>query len=252
MFGGSTVQGNLAQMRVTVISGSAVTPRHLNKHIDYSRLANEPGFDPTTKNHSLSTPLGMAVSSDGARLYVAAFGSSKIGVLNTAALENNSFDPRTASASYINVSGGGPSGVVLDEPRNRLYVMTRFDNAVKAINLTTRAQVASVALPNPEPASVVQGRPLLYDANVLLGERRSLVRQLPHLRRQGRAGVGSRQSRRRRDLQPDSEAPGVGPGDRPVPARDHVPRRTDQRHGQPERVPPDEGTDDHADAARPA
>ena len=165
VFGGSTVQGNLAQMRVTVLSGSSVTPRHLNKHIDYSTLATEPGFDPTTKNHSLSTPLGMAVSSDGARLYIAAFGSSKVGVLNTAALENNSFNPRTASASYINVTGGGPSGVVLDEPRNRLYVMTRFDNAVKAINLTTRAQVASVALPNPEPASVVQGRPLLYDAN---------------------------------------------------------------------------------------
>jgi YVTN family beta-propeller protein len=164
VFGGSTVQGNLAQMRVTVISGSAVTPRHLNKHIDYSKLANDPGFDPTTKNHSLSTPLGMAVSSDGARLYIAAFGSSKIGVLNTAALENNSFDPRTASASYINVSGGGPSGVVLDEARNRLYVMTRFDNAVKAIDLATRAQLASVSLPNPEPASVVQGRPFLYDA----------------------------------------------------------------------------------------
>jgi YVTN family beta-propeller protein len=164
VFGGSTVQGNLAQMRVTVISGSTVTPRHLNKHINYSLLASEPGFDPTTKNHSLSTPLGMAVSSDGARLYVAAFGSSKVGVVNTAALENNSFDPRTASASYINVSGGGPSGVVLDEARNRLYVMTRFDNAVKSINLTTRAQVASATLPNPEPASVVQGRPLLYDA----------------------------------------------------------------------------------------
>jgi len=163
-FGGSTVQGNLAQMRVTVISGSSVTPRHLNKHIDYTKLATDPGFDPTIKNHSLSTPLGMAVSSDGARLYVAAFGSSRIGVLNTAALENNSFDPRTASASYINVTGGGPSGVVLDEPRNRLYVLTRFDNAVKSINLATRAQVASIALPNPEPASVVQGRPLLYDA----------------------------------------------------------------------------------------
>jgi YVTN family beta-propeller protein len=164
VFGGSTVQGNLAQMRVTVISGNSVTPRHLNKHIDYSTLANESGFDPTTKNHSLSTPLGMAVSNDGTRLYIAAFGSNKIGVLNTAALENNSFDPRTASASYINVSGGGPSGVVLDEARNRLYVMTRFDNSVKAINLATRAQIASAVLPNPEPASVVQGRPLLYDA----------------------------------------------------------------------------------------
>jgi DNA-binding beta-propeller fold protein YncE len=163
-FGGSTVQGNLAQMRVTVISGSSVTPRHLNKHIDYSVLAHETGFDPTTKNHSLSTPLDMVVSSNGQRLYVAAFGSSRIGVFDTATLENNTFNPRTASAGYINVTGGGPSGLVLDEARNRLYVITRFDNSVKAINLATRAQIASVALPNPEPASVVQGRRFLYDA----------------------------------------------------------------------------------------
>jgi len=163
--GGSTVQGNLAQMRITVISGSSVTPRHLNKHIDYSTLASESGFDPTTKNHSLSTPLDMAVSADGKRLYVAAFGSSRIGVFDTAELEGNTFNPRTASANYINVGGGGPSGVVLDEARNRLYVMTRFDNSVKAINLATRSQLASLSLPNPEPTSVVQGRRFLYDAS---------------------------------------------------------------------------------------
>ncbi len=162
--GGTTVQGNLAQMRITVISGSSITPRHLNKHIDYSTLASESGFDPTTKNHSLSTPLDMTVSADGKRLYVAAFGSSKIGVFDTAALENNSFNPRTASANYIPVGGGGPSGLVLDEARNRLYVVTRFDNSVKAIDLTTRAQVSNLAMPNPEPASVVQGRRFLYDA----------------------------------------------------------------------------------------
>lgn len=163
-YGGSTVQGNLARMRITVLSGSTVTPRHLNKHIDYTTLATESGFDPTTKNHSLSTPVDMVVNSSGTTLYVAAFGSSKVGVFNTAALENNTFNPRTDSANYISVNGGGPSGLVLDEARNRLYVMTRFDNSVKAINLATRAQLANVALPNPEPASVVQGRPLLYDA----------------------------------------------------------------------------------------
>ncbi|MFL6651474.1 MAG: YncE family protein, partial [Sulfurifustaceae bacterium] len=165
VFGGSTVQGHLAEMRITVLSGTSVLPRHLNKHIDYSILANEPNFDPTIKNFSLSTPLGMVVSSNGAKLYVAAFGSSKIGVFDTASLENNSFDPRSAAANYIPVSGGGPSGLVLDEARNRLYVMTRFDNSVKAIDLSTRSEVSKVSLYNPEPASVVQGRPFLYDAN---------------------------------------------------------------------------------------
>ncbi|WP_375758431.1 YncE family protein [Corallococcus exercitus] len=165
VFGGTTVQGNIAKMRITVIKGTSVSPRHLNKHIDYSKLAGSPGFDPTARDHSLSTPTEMAVSSDGAKLYVAAFSSSKVGVFDTAALEADTFNPRTASANYIPVSGGGPSGLVLDEARNRLYVMTRFDNAVKVIDLGTKSQVASAALYNPEPPSVVQGRPFLYDAN---------------------------------------------------------------------------------------
>ncbi|NOK36439.1 hypothetical protein HMI49_24840 [Corallococcus exercitus] len=165
VFGGSTVQGNIAKMRITVIKGTTVSPRHLNKHLDYSKLAGAPGFDPTARDHSLSTPTEMAISGDGAKLYVAAFSSSKVGVFDTAALEADTFNPRTASANYIPVSGGGPSGLVLDEARNRLYVMTRFDNAVKVIDLATKSQVASAALYNPEPPSVVQGRPFLYDAN---------------------------------------------------------------------------------------
>ncbi len=37
--GGSTVQGRLAETRITVISGTTVAPRHLNKHINYDRAA---------------------------------------------------------------------------------------------------------------------------------------------------------------------------------------------------------------------
>lgn len=165
-FGGSTVQGQIAKTRITVVQGTTATPRHLNKHIDYSKLASHAGFDPTTKDHSLSTPLDMAVTRDGKTLYVTAFGSSKIGVFDTATLEADTFNPRTQSARYITVSGGGPSGVVLDEDRNRMYVTTRFDNAVKVIDLAQRKEVAKLAMPNPEPADIVAGRPMLYDANL--------------------------------------------------------------------------------------
>ena len=165
-FGGSTVQGQIAKTRITVVSGTTAQPRHLNKHLDYSKLASHAGFDATAKNHSLSTPLEMAVTRDGKTLYVAAFGSSKVGVFDTATLENDSFNPRTQSARYITVGGGGPSGLVLDEARNRLYVTTRFDNAVKVIDLATRGTVASAAMPSPEPADIIAGRPMLYDANL--------------------------------------------------------------------------------------
>jgi len=64
----------------------------------------------------------------------------------------------------IELSGGGPSGVVLDESRGRLYALTRFDNAVKVVDLALGREIGAHAMLNPEPAHVVRGRPFLYDA----------------------------------------------------------------------------------------
>lgn len=156
----ATVQGHLAESRITVLSGTNVLPRHLNKHIDYGVLPAPAG----TADHSLATPLQIVVSSDGLKLYVAAFGSAKVGVFDTATLENDSFDPTVQSAQYLSVSGGGPGGLALDEARNRLYVLTRFDNSISVVDLGTASETQHVALFNPEPANVVNGRSFLYDA----------------------------------------------------------------------------------------
>ncbi|MFN7938470.1 MAG: hypothetical protein U0R19_34400 [Bryobacteraceae bacterium] len=168
-FGGSTVQGHLAESRISVIRGSEVLPRHLNKHIDYGKLAGTPGFDSSAKEHSLATPLDMAVSADGEKVFVAAYGSSAVGVFRAEELEEDTFQPATASAGYIRVSGGGPGGLALDEDRGNLYVLTRFDNAVKVVNLESREEIAVVAMPNPEPVSITKGRRLLYDATRFSG-----------------------------------------------------------------------------------
>src|SRR5690606_37745722 len=119
---------------------------------------------PGVKEKSLALPLGMAVTSDGATLFVAAMGSNVIGVFDTAALENDTFAPD--ADDHIPVSGGGPTGLVLDEPRSRMYVLTRFDNAVKTLDLATGAELAATPLHNPEPPHVVTGRRFLYDATV--------------------------------------------------------------------------------------
>jgi len=157
---GTTLQGHLAESRITVLDGASVKARHLNKHIPYATRPAPAGV----KDHSLATPLDMAVSSDGATLYVAAFGSSKVGVLSTAALENDSFDPTTDSAAYISVTGGGPGGLALDDARQRLYVATRFDNGISVVDLTQGREVSHLKLHSPEPAAVIAGRRFLYDA----------------------------------------------------------------------------------------
>jgi len=154
-----TVQGHLHESRITVLDGLNVLPRHLNKHIPYG-VQPAPGG---VKNASLATPTGMAVSQDGSTLYVAAFGSSKVGIFDTAMLENDTFTP--SALSHIPV-GGGPSGLVLDEDNDRLYVFNRFENSISIVDTDAQAEVGTRSLHNPEPQHVVDGRPFLYDANL--------------------------------------------------------------------------------------
>ncbi len=160
----TTVRGHVSDTRITVITaGGEVEPRTLNKHLDF--LAELP--DPVGREISLSTPLGMAVSSDGNTLYLAAFGSGVVAIYPTAALEDDSFDP--ASIDQVPLTGGGPSGIVLDEMRGRAYVMTRFDNGLSIVDLASRTETAHIQLFNPEPESVTAGRPFLYDARLTSG-----------------------------------------------------------------------------------
>jgi DNA-binding beta-propeller fold protein YncE len=156
---GVTLRGHLHESRITVLSAAGVSPRHLNKHLDYTVASSTDARDKT-----LAQPLGMAVTRDGATLYVAGFGSSRIGIYDTAALENDSFVP--SAADQIAVSGGGPTGLVLDEAHGRIYVLTRFDNAISVIRTSTREEVAHIRMHSPEPASVVAGRRFLYDARL--------------------------------------------------------------------------------------
>ncbi|MCI0634555.1 MAG: hypothetical protein L0206_11665, partial [Actinobacteria bacterium] len=160
-----SLRGHLHESRITLIDVSptpSVTPRHLNKHLAPYTPATD---TPADNDKSLAVPLGIAVSSNGATLYQAAFGSSKIGVFQTAQLANDSFVP--SAASHIALTEGGPSGIVLDEPRNRLYVATRFGNSVTVVDTTTspgtQHSVADLSF-DPEPAAVRTGRRFLYDA----------------------------------------------------------------------------------------
>ncbi|MCX2978452.1 hypothetical protein EYC82_13885 [Halieaceae bacterium IMCC11814] len=175
--GGSTVQGHLSETRITVLSGAGVDPQHLNQHIDYGLLHTDHNATTSAtidsyKPHSLATPLQVVVNAAGDKVYMAAYGSGKIGVFNASDIEDpnfeSNFDPMAESANYID-TGGGPGGLALDENHNRLYVLTRFDNQVEVIDLTSNATTEVHPLHNPEPQHVIDGRPILYDAQLTSG-----------------------------------------------------------------------------------
>ncbi|MCL1095441.1 hypothetical protein [Shewanella kaireitica] len=170
LFAGSTVQGNIAQSRISVLSPSSgtVKPRHLNRHINYADLKG----NATIKQHSLSTPTQLAVSADGKTLYSAVIGSNKVAVIPTVQLEQDAywdneaeeFNPALASQSYLSVDGG-PVGLLLDDTKQSLYVFTRFDNSLVNIDLSTGTEKQRITLATLEPTSFSAGRSLLYDAN---------------------------------------------------------------------------------------
>jgi YVTN family beta-propeller protein len=166
--GGSTVRGHLHEARITVLDGVNVLPRHLNKHIDYSTVPSPMGVS----DASIATPVGMAVSSNGSTLYLAGFGSQKIGVYSTSSLESDGFFPpfpgpgNAIGVSYVPLTAGGPTGLALDETHHRLYVLTRFDNSVHVVDTMALSEETMLAQPlyNPEPATILNGRHFLYDA----------------------------------------------------------------------------------------
>jgi DNA-binding beta-propeller fold protein YncE len=154
------LRGHVTDTQITVVAGGLARRVDLNPHIKYGTI---PG--PAAEvNQSLAFPMGMVFSADGKTLYVAAFGSGKIGALDADKLEAGTTLPRT-----LVPVGGGPSGLVLDEANDRLYVMNRFDHTISIVSdasdLSKIGTTGTVSLRfSPEPPDVRDGRRFLYDA----------------------------------------------------------------------------------------
>lgn len=162
-FAGHTVRGHIVESRISILkSNGTVLSRHLNKHIDRSKCCES--IPNETNSKSLAFPTGMVFSKNGKQLYVAALGSSKIGVFKTNALKKDKFVPN--QDDQIVLSGGGPTGLVLDSDNHRLYVLTRFNNSIAIVDTKSNKEISSINLYNPEPEHVVKGRQFLYNASL--------------------------------------------------------------------------------------
>jgi YVTN family beta-propeller protein len=103
-------------------------------------------------------PAGVAVSPDGTKVYVAAWGTNGVSVINTAT--------DTVSGSPIAV-GANPFGVAISPDGAKLYVSNYTSNSVSVINTAGTASVtATVAVgANPFGIALSPDASLLYAAN---------------------------------------------------------------------------------------
>ena len=180
--GGSTVRGHLHEARITVIDGANVLPRHLNKHITalpmgYRTVPMTAGVDGRqpgdAARHGGDERRARSTSPPSARAR-----SASSTPRSSRATRSRPTPPTTSQ-----LSGGGPTGLVLDETNDRLYVFTRFDNSVTVVNTTTNAEIAQHSLYNPEPAERRQRPARSLRRPLHLEQRRGVVLELPHLRR---------------------------------------------------------------------
>jgi YVTN family beta-propeller protein len=149
------LRGRFLSTRLSIVNlaqgATAVQALDLNAHVNFS----SPAGSDAERALSLALPADLKRASDGT-LYVAATGSAKVGVL----------DQSGNVQARIGV-GQGPTGLVLDEGRARLYVLNRFEETLSLVDTGTRTELRRVPLGfNPEPASVRDGRRFLYDATL--------------------------------------------------------------------------------------
>jgi YVTN family beta-propeller protein len=154
----SNLRGQFVRNRMSIVDPAtgAVSVVQLNPHIDYSV---SPG-PPSEVALSLAQPTDVRFLPSGAKAYVAALGSNKVGVLNGAT---------GAVTGRIGV-GEGPVGLALAPGGQTLYVLNRFDDTVSLVDTGTDQVTGTVALGfDPTPAVVRDGRPFLYDASLTSG-----------------------------------------------------------------------------------
>jgi YVTN family beta-propeller protein len=149
------LSGRFQSSRVSVLNASTGTPptlasvSDLNSHVNF---ANPAGTD-AERAQSLALPADITRSADGT-VYVAATSSNRVGVLSSDG----------AVQTRVGV-GQGPTGLAVDEARQRLYVLNRFDETLSIVDTVSKSQTAVVPVGfNPEPQTVRDGRRFLYDA----------------------------------------------------------------------------------------
>ena len=152
------LRGHMIDSRVTIIrkrpGAIDVTPVDLNPSIDYGILPN-----PAAQAIALSQPTGIEFDPQNGNVFVAAFGSARVAVLDADGVVENRIDV-----------GMGPRALAMDDPRRRLFVLNRLDNTVTSINVDTETVVTTFPIGrdgfDPTPQEILDGRPFLYDAGL--------------------------------------------------------------------------------------
>lgn len=135
-------------------SGSQLTD--LNPHVDYAAER----LPAAQRSLSLGDPRGIVWSADGQRGWISGLGSNNV-------LPVHADGSRAGPPISV---GEGPTGLVHDAARERLYVWNHFEASLSVVDTQAGIELERIALFNPLPAAIREGRPFLYDTHRTSGQ----------------------------------------------------------------------------------
>jgi DNA-binding beta-propeller fold protein YncE len=148
--------------RVATQGGGSVTPFDLNPGINYATLPN-----PAALATALAQPTALVWNAAGTRMYVAAFGTDRIGIVDALGAVQGFIEVGDTAGSKVDPRRKrGPRALVLHDNAGLLYVLNRLANSITAIDIGRQKVCWELGLPDPTPVAIKQGRGFLYDAKL--------------------------------------------------------------------------------------
>jgi YVTN family beta-propeller protein len=161
----ANVRGHVIDSRVTRVAAGpnpAVVAWDLNPGFTYTGFPNL-----AERALALAEPTGIALDASAGRIYVAAQGTDRIGVLDRASgAVLARIEVGTASGSTVDTANKrGPRGLALHPSAPRLYVHNRLSQSISVIDTAAGAVIREVPLAfDPTPVAIRQGRKFQYEA----------------------------------------------------------------------------------------
>lgn len=160
------LRGHVVDNRVTRIdlgTGAGVLPIDLNPGIDYGVLPN-----PAALSTALAQPIGACWSPSGGELFVAAFGTDRVGVLDHNGAVIARIEIGTTPGTRVAPrEKRGPRGLAHHPSQPLLYVHNRLSNSLTVVDTATRTALRELAIEHdPTPRDLREARGFLYDARL--------------------------------------------------------------------------------------
>jgi len=147
------LRGTFLRVEMATVSASNLSSKtivDLNPHLTYTVST----LIESERERAIGDPRAIVWNAAGTRGFVAGMGSDNLIVINPSGA-------RIGATETIGIDQG-PTGLVINDATDSLYILSRFTGSVTVLRASTEAFVQSLQFFDPTPAAIKLGRPHLY------------------------------------------------------------------------------------------